>query len=75
MQFPMVTSVRIAATKDAKLLGVMANDLARAVLRSTEGGHLSVEVQVVLPLGQTGKLIAADRPTSPGAPPNLSSRW
>jgi hypothetical protein len=64
----MLTSVRLLATKDAKLISVIANGQRIPVFTNTERGHPSFEVQVAIPPGQSGELsFHLSEPTSPGA--------
>jgi hypothetical protein len=64
----MLTSVRLLATKDAKLLSAIANGQRIPVFTNTERGHPSFEVQVAIPPGQSGELsFHLSEPTSPGA--------
>lgn len=65
----MLTSVRLLATKDAKLVSALANGERAPVFTGTERGHPSFEVQVAIPPGQSGELsFRLSEPTSPGAP-------
>ena len=65
----MVSSVRLLATKDAKLVSALANGQRVPVFTGTERGHPTFEVQVAIPPGQTGELsFHLSEPTSPGAP-------
>jgi hypothetical protein len=65
----MVTSVRLIATADAKLVGVTSGDKAVSAIVHSERGHPSFEVQVVIPPGQSGDLIfRLTEPTTPGVP-------
>jgi hypothetical protein len=65
----MLTSVRLLATKDAKLVSVIANGQRVPAFTNTERGHPSFEVQVAIPPGQSGELsFRLSEPTSPGAP-------
>jgi len=65
----MLTSVRLVATTDAKLMGVTIGDKSVPAVVHTERGHPSFEVQVLIPPGQSGELVfRLSEPTSPGAP-------
>lgn len=65
----MVTSVRVIATKGAKLLSVTSNGKRTTATTMTELGHPSFEVQVAIPRGQGGELVfQLSEPTTPGAP-------
>jgi hypothetical protein len=65
----MLTSVRLLATKDAKLVSVIANGRKIPAFTATERGHPSFEVQVAIPPGQSGELsFHLSEPTAPGAP-------
>jgi len=65
----MLTSVRLVATKDAKLVSVIANGKRVPAFTATERGHPKFEVQVAIPPGQSGELsFHLSEPTSPGAP-------
>jgi hypothetical protein len=65
----MLTSVRLLATKDAKLVSVLANGQRAPAFTGTERGHPSFEVQVAIPPGQSGELsFQLSEPTAPGAP-------
>jgi hypothetical protein len=65
----MITSVRVIATMGAKLVSVTANGEPTPAIATTERGHPSFEVQVVIPPGQSGELIfRLLEPTSPGKP-------
>jgi len=65
----MMTSVRLVATTDAKLMGVTIGDKSVPAVVHTERGHPSFEVQVLIPPGQSGELVfRLSEPTSPGAP-------
>jgi len=66
----MVTSVRLLATKDAKLVSALANgQRVPAFFTQTERGHPTYEVQVAIPPGQSGELsFHLSEPTAPGAP-------
>jgi hypothetical protein len=65
----MLSSVRLLATKDAKLVSALANGQRVPVFTSTERGHPSFEIQVGIPPGQSGELsFHLTEPTPPGAP-------
>ena len=65
----MVTSVRLVATKDSKLLGVSAKGKPVPAIVHNERGHPTFEVQVAIPPGQSGDLVfRLSEPTVPGAP-------
>jgi hypothetical protein len=65
----MVSSVRLVATKGARLVSVIASNQKVPVFTSTERGHPSFEVQVAIPPGKSGELsFRLSEPTSPGAP-------
>jgi hypothetical protein len=63
----MLTSVRLLATTDAKLVSALSNGQKAPVFSTTERGHPSYEVQVAIPPGQSGELsFRLSEPTSPG---------
>jgi hypothetical protein len=63
----MFTSVRLLATKGAKLVSVLANGQRVPAFANTERGHPSFEVQVAVPPGQSGELsFHLSEPTAPG---------
>ena len=65
----MLTSVRLLATTDAKLVSALANGQRVPAFTGTERGHPSFEVQVAIPPGQSGELsFRLVEPTSAGAP-------
>jgi len=65
----MLTSVRLLATKDAKLIGVVANDTRIRVFGASERNHPSFEAQVAIPPGKTAVLtFRLSEPTVEGAP-------
>jgi hypothetical protein len=65
----MLTSVRLIATKGAVLKSALANGQRVPVIRGTELGHPTFEVQVAIPPGKSGELtIHLAEPTSPGTP-------
>ena len=64
----MLTSVRLLATKGARLIGVLANGTRICVFGATERGHPSFEAQVAIPPGKTAVLtFRLSEPTAPGA--------
>jgi hypothetical protein len=65
----MLTSVRLLATKDATLVGALANGQRTPVFTSTERGHPGFEMQVAIPPGQSGEIVfRLSEPKAPGAP-------
>ncbi|MCV7252981.1 DUF4012 domain-containing protein [Mycobacterium hackensackense] len=65
----MLTSVRLVATKDAKILSAFSNGERIPVFTGTERGHPTFEVQVAIPPRQSGELVfRLSEPTAPGAP-------
>lgn len=63
----MVSSVRVIATKGAKLVGLTADGERTAAITKVERGHPAFEVQVVIPPGQSGELVfQLSEPTSKG---------
>lgn len=65
----MVTSVRLVATKGAKLVNVTSNGERTFAGTQFERGHPVFEVQVVIPPGQSGDLsFQLSEPTTPGDP-------
>ena len=65
----MVSSVRVLATKGAKLLSVTSNGERVLAVPHFENGRPSFEVQVAIPPGQSGDLtFRLSEPTSPGSP-------
>lgn len=65
----MVSSVRLLATKDAKLVSLLANGQRVSFFTGTERDHPGFEVQVAIPPGKTGELsFRLSEPTSPGEP-------
>ncbi|OPX11523.1 hypothetical protein B1790_07945 [Mycobacterium sp. AT1] len=63
----MLTSVRLLATKNAQLIGVLANDTRIRVFGASERGHPSFEAQVAIPPGKTAVLtFRLSEPTAPG---------
>jgi hypothetical protein len=64
----MLTSVRLLATTDAKLVSALSNGQKLPVYTATERGHPSFEVQVAIPPGKSGELtFRLSEPTSSGA--------
>jgi hypothetical protein len=70
VKFPpgtMISSVRVIATKNAKLTGLTANGERAAAISKAERGHPAFEIQVVIPPGQSGELVfQLSEPTSKG---------
>jgi hypothetical protein len=65
----MVTSVRLLATKGAKLVSVISDGQRVPFYADTERGHPSFEVQVAIAPGKSGELtFHLSEPTSPGTP-------
>jgi len=65
----MVTSVRVIATKGARLLGATSDGERTTAITQVENGHPSFEVQVAIPPGQSGDLtFRMTEPTAPGEP-------
>jgi len=65
----MVTSVRLLATKGAKLLGVTSSGKQLPAVIKMERDRPTFEVQVVIPPGQSGELnFRLSEPTAPGQP-------
>lgn len=65
----MVSSVRLIATKGAKLLSVTANGKRIAAIPRTDNGHPSFEVQIAIPPGMSGDIaFRLSEPTSDGNP-------
>jgi hypothetical protein len=65
----MVTSVRVIATKGARIMSVTANGERTTAITNTEREHPSFEVQVAIPPGQSGELVfRLTEPTAPGEP-------
>jgi len=65
----MVTSVRLVATKDAKLTSITSGGKPVPAIVHEERGHPTFEVQVAIPPGQSGELVfRLEEPTSPGEP-------
>ncbi|MDR3662950.1 MAG: DUF4012 domain-containing protein [Mycobacterium sp.] len=64
----MVTSVRLVATKGAKLVGAFSNDQQIQVFNGVDRDHPTFEIQVAIPPGQSGVLtFRLSEPTTPGA--------
>ncbi|ORA46319.1 hypothetical protein BST22_22220 [Mycolicibacterium chubuense] len=64
-----VTSLRLFATKDAKLSAAILNGERVPAILSTERGHPVFEVQLVIPPGQTANVdFQLSEPTTPGTP-------
>ena len=65
----MISSIRVIATKGAKLIGLTSNGERAAAVTELERGHPAFEIQVVIPPGKSGELsFVLSEPTSPGAP-------
>jgi hypothetical protein len=65
----MVSSVRLIATKGAKLVNVTSGGKPVPAFTHQELGHPSFEVQVAIPPGQSGELVfRLSEPTSAGQP-------
>jgi hypothetical protein len=65
----MLTSVRLIATKGATLKSAIVNGQRVPVVRGTELGHPTFEIQVAIPPGKSGQLdIHLTEPTAPGEP-------
>ncbi|NIH93655.1 hypothetical protein FHU31_000611 [Mycolicibacterium fluoranthenivorans] len=65
----MLTSVRLVATKDAKILSAFSNGERIPVFTGTERGHPTFEIQVAIPPRQAGELVfRLSEPTVPGEP-------
>lgn len=65
----MLSSVRLLATKDAKLVSAIVNGERVSAFTETERGHPSFEVQLAIPPGKTAELnFHLSEPTSAGAP-------
>lgn len=63
----MFSSVRVIATKGARLLSVTSNGERTTAITHSDLGHPSFEVQVAIPPGQSGELtFRFSEPTSPG---------
>lgn len=63
----MISSVRVLATKGARLLSVTSNGKRANAYTHLENGHPSFEVQLAIPPGKTGELtFRLTEPTSPG---------
>jgi hypothetical protein len=65
----MVSSVRVVATKGARLVSVSSNGERTSAISHVERGHPSFEVQLAIPPGQSGELtFRLSEPTAPGEP-------
>lgn len=65
----MVTSVKLFATKDARLLSVTSNGQRTSAIPAVEHGRPTFEVQVAIPPGRTGELtFRLSEPTAIGEP-------
>lgn len=65
----MVSSVRLLATKDAKVESLLSNGRRGSFFEAVERGHPVYEVQVAIPPGESGELsFRLSEPTSPGEP-------
>lgn len=65
----MVSSVRVLATKGARLLSVTSNGERTPAISYMENGRPSFEVQIAIPPGNSGELtFRLSEPTSPGTP-------
>lgn len=68
-----LTSIRLLATKDAKLSAAILNGERVPAIVSTERGHPVFEVQVIIPPGQPAEIsFQLSEPTAPGAPTALT---
>nr|WP_163729055.1 DUF4012 domain-containing protein [Mycolicibacterium psychrotolerans] len=64
-----ITSVRLLATKDAKLSAAILNGERVPAILNTERGHPVFEVQVIIPPGQAADIsFQLSEPTAPGKP-------
>lgn len=64
----MVTSVRLVATKGARLTGAFSNGQQVPVFNGIDRDHPTFEIQVAIPPRQSGVLtFRLSEPTSPGA--------
>ena len=64
----MLTSVRLVATKGARLMGAFSNGQQIPVFTGTDRGHPTFEIQVAIPPRQSGELtFRLIEPTAPGA--------
>ncbi len=65
----MVSSVRLLATKGARLISVSSNGKKTSAITHLERGHPSFEVQLAIPPRQSGELtFRLSEPTAPGEP-------
>lgn len=65
----MVSSIRVIATKGAKLMSATSDGERTPAITNVENGHPSFEVQIAIPPGQSGELtFRLSEPTSPGEP-------
>ncbi|QRZ08325.1 DUF4012 domain-containing protein [Mycolicibacterium austroafricanum] len=65
----MVTSVRLLATENSSMVGVLANGERTTFTEGVERGHPNYEVQVLIPPGQSGELVfRLSEPTVSGEP-------
>ncbi len=65
----MIYSVRVIATKGARLMSATVNGQRTAAITNVERGHPTFEVQIVIPPGQSGELaFRLSEPTSDGDP-------
>ena len=65
----MLSSVRLLATKDARLISAIVNGERASAFTETERGHPSFEVQLAIPPGKTAELsFHLSEPTSAGEP-------
>lgn len=65
----MITSVRLLATKDARLASLLIDGQRSPALQAIERGHPSFEAQVAIPEGKTSELtFQLSEPTVPGQP-------
>ncbi|MFM8855788.1 MAG: hypothetical protein ACKOI2_01010, partial [Actinomycetota bacterium] len=65
----MITSVRLIATRGAKLINLTSNGERSFASSKLERGHPVFEIQVVIPPGQSGELVfQLTEPTAEGIP-------
>lgn len=63
----MLSSVRVLATKGARLVSISLNGQRTSAITHLENGHPSFEVQIAIPPGQSAELsLMLSEPTSPG---------